>query len=130
MLPIAGQTAGPNGLKFFCGHSWMARVFFQIFFITFFSNFFFRGQRWALQLFWNIVTLCGKIFSGYRKFPLHIVMTSTFFRLFMIEYGITKVVMQFLNNFLEMTIIIFKEKISKCLELIFIQNEMAYIYNG
>ena len=57
-------------------------------------------------------------------------MTSTFFRLFMIEYGITKVVMQFLNNFLEMTIIIFKEKISKCLELIFIQNELAYIYNS
>ena len=21
MSPIAGQTAGPNGLKFFCGHS-------------------------------------------------------------------------------------------------------------
>ena len=24
MFPIAGQTAGPNGLKFFCGHSWVA----------------------------------------------------------------------------------------------------------
>ena len=23
MLPIAGQTAGPIGLNFFCGHSWV-----------------------------------------------------------------------------------------------------------
>ena len=24
MLPIAGRTAGPVGLIFFCGHSWVA----------------------------------------------------------------------------------------------------------
>ena len=24
MLPIAAQTAGPNGLNIFCGHSWVA----------------------------------------------------------------------------------------------------------
>ena len=27
MLPMAGQTAGPNGLKCFFGHSWAAGVF-------------------------------------------------------------------------------------------------------
>ncbi len=24
MLPIAGQTAGPNWAEIFCGHSWLA----------------------------------------------------------------------------------------------------------
>ena len=55
MLPIAGKTAGPNGLNFFCGHSGVAKgclrlkkksnIFFQIFFI--------HGQRRALQLIVN-----------------------------------------------------------------------------
>ena len=45
MLPIAGQTAGPNGLKFFVDtHWWSGCVNY------FFSNFFFHGQHWALQL--------------------------------------------------------------------------------
>ena len=38
MLPVAGQTAGPIGLKFFVDtHGWPGGVFFH-------------GQRWALQL--------------------------------------------------------------------------------
>ena len=47
MSPIAGQTAGPNGLKFFCGHSWLVRGCFRLkkieyfcFKICFSSNFF------------------------------------------------------------------------------------------
>ena len=30
MLLIAGQTAGPIGLKFFCGHSWVARGCYRL----------------------------------------------------------------------------------------------------
>jgi len=63
MLPIAGQMAGPIGLKFFVdtpgwpggviGHKieFLKKYFFSNFFLflkTFFSNFFFYGQRRAL----------------------------------------------------------------------------------
>ena len=53
MLPIAGQTAGPNELKFFVDtHGWpggdMAKK--CKFFVLFFLNFFFHGKRGALQL--------------------------------------------------------------------------------
>jgi len=44
MLPIAGQTAGPNALNFFCGHSWVAGGCFRL------KQNFFHGQRRALQL--------------------------------------------------------------------------------
>ena len=44
MLPIADQTAGPNGLKFFCGHSWVAGGCYRLketfFIINFFQIFF------------------------------------------------------------------------------------------
>ena len=60
MLRIAGQTAGPIGLNFFCGHSGVAegcylnfyfsKYFFVKFFFNFFLIFFFHGQRRALQL--------------------------------------------------------------------------------
>ena len=52
MFPLAGQTVGPNGLKFFCAHSWVAwgwhrqknpNLFFNIFFWIFYL-FFFHGQ--------------------------------------------------------------------------------------
>ena len=35
MLRIAGQMAGPNGMKFFCEHSWVAG---GNFFLQFFSK--------------------------------------------------------------------------------------------
>ena len=65
MFPIAGQTAGPIGLKFFVDtHGWprvyrlkkSQNFFFQIFFFEnfFFQIFFFHGQRRALQLVFNI----------------------------------------------------------------------------
>ena len=52
MLPIAGQTAGPNGLKFFGDtQGWPGGVLglkkFDIFFL---QNLFFHWQRWDLQL--------------------------------------------------------------------------------
>ena len=55
MLPMAGQTAGLNGLKFFCGHSWVAgwclrlkksEIFFSQ---NFFSNFFSTGNAWPFS---------------------------------------------------------------------------------
>ena len=52
MSLIAGQTAGPNGLTFFCGNSGVFGGCFRLkknrTFL--FSNFFFHGQRRALQL--------------------------------------------------------------------------------
>ena len=57
MLPIAGQTAGLNGLNFFVetrGLLKKIRHFFQLFF----QHFLFHGQRWALQL------VCIKYKSG------------------------------------------------------------------
>ena len=56
MLPLAGQTAGPNGLKFFVNtHGWLGGVLgnnnkiSNIFLTIFFSH----GQRRALQLVYN-----------------------------------------------------------------------------
>ena len=59
MLPIAGQTAGPIGLKFFVDtQGWPGGVIVKnsklFFFSNFFSRFFFHGQRWALQLVYHI----------------------------------------------------------------------------
>ena len=62
MFPIAGQTAGPNGLKFFVDtHGWPGvfyakknrNLFFNFFFQYFFFQFFSLGQRRALQLVLN-----------------------------------------------------------------------------
>ena len=47
MLPIAAQTAGPNGLTFYCRHSWVARGCLRLkndFFSTVFFNFFSTGN--------------------------------------------------------------------------------------
>ena len=47
MLPIADQTAGPNGLKFFCGHSWVAVLQakkLEIFFKNILFKFCFTGN--------------------------------------------------------------------------------------
>ena len=52
MFPIAGQTAGPIGLTFFCGNSWVVggcskknrkQNFFENFFNIFFQHFFLRA---------------------------------------------------------------------------------------
>ena len=58
MLPIVGQMAGPNKLKFFYGHSGVVGgclrlkkfELFYIFSKFFFKFIFFHGQRRALQL--------------------------------------------------------------------------------
>ena len=50
MLLKAGQTAGPNGLKTFCGHSWVARGVKAKKIEKKILNIFFHGQRRALQL--------------------------------------------------------------------------------
>ena len=42
MLPIADQTAGPNGLKFFCGHSWVAGGCYRLIETFFHNSFFFK----------------------------------------------------------------------------------------
>ena len=44
MLSIAGQQAGPIGLKFCCGHLWTTPVFIDKKWI------FFKFFSWALQL--------------------------------------------------------------------------------
>ena len=58
MLPIADQTAGPIGLKFFVDtQGWPGGVIVKnrnYFFKNFFSSFFFHGQRRALQLVYHI----------------------------------------------------------------------------
>ena len=55
MLPIAGQTAGPNGLKWVAEGYLRLKKNSKIFFFKFFSsNFFFHGQRRALQLVYRI----------------------------------------------------------------------------
>ena len=82
MLLIAGQTAGPIGLKFFVDTPWVAGGRFRLknskilflflkllktFFFTFFERFFsifFNGQRRTLQLvryiaIWKIPSLSG-----------------------------------------------------------------------
>ena len=51
MFPIAGQTAGPIGLKLFVDtHGWPGGDKAKKIQKKFFSNFFFHGQRRALQL--------------------------------------------------------------------------------
>ena len=45
VMRIAGQTSGPIGLNFFCGHSLVQEKK-----RNFFSKFFFHGKRRALQL--------------------------------------------------------------------------------
>ena len=56
MLRIAGQTAGPIGLKFFSRHSWVVGGGGGLakknrkFLLKSFFQFFFHGQRRALQL--------------------------------------------------------------------------------
>ena len=50
MFPIAGQMAGPIGLKFFVDtHGWPGVKKIR----NFFFQFFFHGQRRALQLVFN-----------------------------------------------------------------------------
>ena len=63
MSPIAGQTAGPNGLKIFVdtqgwpggdiGQKKFEIFFFQIFYFFIFQKKKFHGQRRELQLVFN-----------------------------------------------------------------------------
>ena len=58
MLPIADQTAGPIGLKFFVDtQGWPGGVIVKnrnYFFFKLFFKFFFHGQSRALQLVYHI----------------------------------------------------------------------------
>ena len=64
MFPIAGQTAGPNGLKCLWtlmggrGCYRLKKIRNFVFEIFFFQNFFLHGQRWTLQLVTNILVQC------------------------------------------------------------------------
>ena len=49
-MGIAGKTAGPIGLKFFCGHSWVVGGGYRLKKRHFLSNFFFHWHRGAFKL--------------------------------------------------------------------------------
>ena len=53
MISKAGQTVGPNGADFFVETLLGGQGCNRLNEIDFFFNFFFHGQRWALQLVFN-----------------------------------------------------------------------------
>ena len=70
MFPIAGQTAGPNGLNFMWTligdrgvlKAKKIRHFFLSIFYFFFENFFFHGQRRALQLVYKYIYMSEDLY--------------------------------------------------------------------
>ena len=74
MLCIAGQRAGPIGLKFFVNtHGWPG-VLWAKKIETLFFNIFFHWQRRALQLVTNNVVLLGNLSLNYieKSVPIYV----------------------------------------------------------